>query len=170
MDNDAAIIIAALLIGMVLMLLEIITPTFGGLIAAALIAFIVAILRGFDISNSLGWGLLIGVIIFIPVYLALVVKFLPGSPLGRLLFLGKAPDATSDAAPESPELSALVGQEGIAETPLRPGGAIRIDGRRIMARAERGMIDAGSKVKVIKAHGSDVVVRPMENQAQSSST
>jgi membrane-bound serine protease (ClpP class) len=163
-NTEIAIIVSALIVGLVLLLVEIITPTFGILIGIGIISFSVAVWRSFLVSEFLGWTMLIALGVLIPAYLVMVVKLLPRSPLGRLLFLGKAPKATSDAAPESPALSVLVGQQGVAETPLRPGGAVRVGGQRIMARAERGMIDAGTSVKIIKAHGHDVVVRPLENE------
>lgn len=167
MDNEVIYIVMALLVGLVLMLLEIVTPTFGMLIGLAIISFAVAVWRGFVLHPSLGWTMLVALVVLVPAYLIIMVKVLPHSPLGRLLFLGKAPKATSEGAPESPMLTVLVGQQGIAETPLRPGGAVRIAGRRIMARAERGMISAGTTVKVIKAHGSDVVVRAVEKDTSS---
>ncbi len=162
MGNDTVVIAVTILLGLVLMLLEIITPTFGVLFGLGLMSFAVAIWRGFAVDATLGWTLLIALLAAIPAYFVILVKFLPHSPLGRHIFLGKAPSAQNDAAPESPRLSELVGKQGRAETPLRPGGAVRIDGSRIMARAERGFIESGTTVTVIKAHGTDVVVRAAE--------
>jgi len=52
-----------------------------------------------------------------------------------------------------------VGRTGMAETLLRPSGAIRVDGKRIIALSESGIITKGQPVKVVRAGGSNVIVR-----------
>jgi membrane-bound serine protease (ClpP class) len=58
----------------------------------------------------------------------------------------------------------LLGREGVAETLLRPSGAVRIDDRRIIASAESGLIEKGTAVKVVRVTGNDVVVRRIDAQ------
>ncbi|WP_082881213.1 NfeD family protein [Lederbergia galactosidilytica] len=52
----------------------------------------------------------------------------------------------------------LIGREGIALTDLRPSGTVVIDDERLDVVAE-GYIEAKTKVRIIKAEGSRIVVR-----------
>lgn len=156
------IIIALAIVGLLMFVLEILTPAFGILLGLGLVALGGAVWLCFTLSGTLGFVSLIAVFVLVPVYLALVVKLLPSSPLGRRLFLGKAPDPGEGSHPERDEQRALIGREATAETDLRPSGAIRIDGRRVIATAETGLIDQGQRVRVIRAVGSNVVVRQID--------
>ena len=62
--------------------------------------------------------------------------------------------------PDADAMSSLIGKIGVAETILRPTGAVRIEGRRVTAAAESGIIDKGAAVKVVSTDGTSVVVRP----------
>jgi membrane-bound ClpP family serine protease len=53
-----------------------------------------------------------------------------------------------------------VGDAGEAITPLRPGGFVRIGGRRIDATAEGDLVDAGTPVEVVSVRDGQVRVRP----------
>lgn len=55
--------------------------------------------------------------------------------------------------------SSLVGSTGKAFTPLRPAGAIEIEGERYDAVTEGGFVPIGSTVRVIKVEGTRIVVR-----------
>jgi len=158
------IIIALLVAGLVLLLLEILTPTFGILIALGAISLAAAVWLCFRISSALGLVMIVALVITVPVYLVALVKWLPMSPLGKKLFLRKAPKPAV-ATPEAAEHEALVGRTGLAESLLRPTGAIRIEGHRVIATAETGIIQKGTKVKVIRAEGMNVVVRQVEGGA-----
>ncbi|MFS0612642.1 nodulation protein NfeD [Lederbergia ruris] len=53
----------------------------------------------------------------------------------------------------------LIGREGITLTDLRPSGTVVVDDERIDVVAEGSYIEAKTKVKIIKAEGSRIVVR-----------
>lgn len=53
----------------------------------------------------------------------------------------------------------LLGKEAITSTPLRPAGAIMLDGERIDVVSEGGYIDARKTVIIIKVEGPRIVVR-----------
>ncbi|MDP7611325.1 MAG: NfeD family protein [Nitrospinaceae bacterium] len=161
--SDVSMIAILLGAAAVLMLLEIVTPSFGVLLVMAMGAIIGASYFGFKIGPFCGASVLLVGLLSIPVYLFLLMKILPNSPLGKLLFLRKAKDATADGTPEVSKLNKLVGKTGIAETELRPSGKICIDGQRVVAISEHELIEQGQKVIVIKAGGTDVVVRKAES-------
>ncbi len=157
--SDAGMIAVLVLGGMICFLLEICTPSFGVLALLGLASLAGAVFFGFQIHMLMGLGLILALLILTPVYLYFLVKLLPNTPLGKRLFLRSAPDATNDATPEAAELAALVGKTGVAETPLRPAGRIRVENRRYDARAENEMIEPGQTVRVLRAGGTDVIVR-----------
>ena len=160
MTGTVLVILALLFAAMVLLVLEIITPTFGVLAGMAVAAAGGAVWLSFTISHTTGVVVLVLVGIGLPAYCICLVKWLPRTSLTRRLFLREAEPGTGEATPEADQLKRLVGKTGTAETPLRPSGAVRIDGSRVSAVAESGMIARGATVRVIKARGSEVVVRP----------
>ncbi len=162
--SDASMIIVMLVVAAVMFLLEVCTPSFGILASVGVCAIGGAIYYAFRINSVVGFLVLLGSLIGTPFYLYFMVRLLPNTPLGRRLFLKQAKDATRGATPEADELAELVGKTGVAESSLRPSGTIRIDGRRFVGMAEHEMIDKGEKIKVIKAGGTDVVVRRTERE------
>lgn len=160
--SDAGMISILLIAACIMFLLEVCTPSFGILAFLGVGTEIIAVFYGFRISPGVGFIILVSAIIGTPVYLYFMVKLLPSSPLGKKLFLKDAPDATNEATPEANELAELVGQIGTAECDLRPSGTVRVNGKRIVALAEREMIDKGQKIRIIKSGGTDVVVREVK--------
>ena len=163
MGGDVLLIVALILAGMVLFLLEILTPMFGLLAAMALGALAVAVWRAFVVHPVFGWTLTIILLVLIPVYLVLLVKWLPRTRLGRNVFLrlkGQAPGG--EGTPEAEKYAALVGRSGVAETVLRPSGTVRIDRQRLIALSESGVIRKGRTVKVISAAATNIIVREVE--------
>jgi membrane-bound serine protease (ClpP class) len=59
-------------------------------------------------------------------------------------------------------LEQYAGRFGRTVTPLRPGGSVEIDGRRLDAVSEGQMIDAGVPVKCVAVRFGTLVVRPSE--------
>ena len=153
-------IIAALIIaGLVLLMLEILTPSFGLLAASAVAAMCGAVWLCYTVSPILAAGVLVALLVGVPCYLVFMVKWLPTTALGQRLFLKRTSHAEGEGVPDADELAAIVGQTGTAETLLRPSGAIRVAGKRIIALSESGIIPKGQPVKVVRAGGSNVIVR-----------
>jgi len=159
MTGTIILIIALIVMAMVMFVLEVLTPSLGLLAILGVVALIGAVVAGFSINAALGWSLVVAFIILTPVFIVLMVKWLPGSPLGRKVFLGKARDGSGEGTPKAAGLEALVGSKGVAATDLRPAGKVKIGGRRVDARAESNMIDRDKPVRVIDATGTEVIVR-----------
>jgi len=151
--------ITCLLAAMVLFLLEIVTPSFGLIAAFGIAALLGSIWFAFELSPILGIAILVVYVFLIPAYIVFLVKLLPKTPLGKILFLKKAAKATGDAIPEKIRDKEILGAEGIAETTLRPAGSVRIDGKRISVQAQHGMIEAGTAVTVVRIDGASIFVR-----------
>lgn len=163
MESTILIIIALFLAAAVLLILEVFTPSFGLLAAAALASLGAAIYMSFRISGPVGLIVLIASAFAVPLFVVFLIKYLPNSFIGKRVFLHDSPSATGEATPESPRLQEMVGKTGVAISPLRPSGAVRIEGHRVVAIAENGMIAEGTAVTVIAARGTDLIVRPESN-------
>ncbi|MEM1158784.1 MAG: NfeD family protein [Verrucomicrobiota bacterium] len=83
--------------------------------------------------------------------------FLPKTRAFQHLVLDEAlPDRAE--ATEGQSLPAAVGAEGIAMTPLHPGGKIEVDGTPIDAFTEDGYIDKGTAIKIMSFQGTQALV------------
>lgn len=85
------------------------------------------------------------------------LSIFPRTFIGRRIVLG-----TTQPAPVS-DWAGLAGQEGVALTPLRPSGTVRVGDRRVSAVAEAGeFVAEGAAVSVVSCGGMGVVVRPKD--------
>ena len=155
-------IILLVLAAMAFILAEILTPFFGLMATLALLAGAAAVYLCFGVSSAAGLAGLVLLAIGLPVYAVVLVKLLPRTPLGRRVLLTPESRPPGEATPTAGRLAALVGKQGVAETVLRPAGMIRIDGRRIEAQAESQHIQAGARIRVVRAEGNFVVVRTVD--------
>jgi len=163
MAGTLILIIVLLLAAMALIVVEICTPIFGLLGVLAVGAAGWAVYLAWETHSLFGLVMTIAVLVGLPVYTVAAVKIIPKTGLGRRLHLGRDKIAPGEGTPEAAALASLVGREAPAETVLRPSGTIRIDGKRIIAHAESGMIEKGTEVRIIRAAGNHVVVRPVES-------
>ena len=163
MVETIILIVILILAALALIVVEICTPTFGllSVVAVGLVAWAVYLCYG--LNRVAGIATTVAVVLLLPVFIVLAVKILPKTPLGGKLALRREPVAPGEATPDADQLKSLVGRETTAETPLRPSGMIRIEGRRIAAHAESGLIPKGTPVKVIGAAGNHVIVRKAED-------
>ncbi|MEO1582965.1 MAG: NfeD family protein [Planctomycetota bacterium] len=159
--------LSLLAVTVVLIVIELFVPS-GGVIAVAAgivgIAGVVCLFRMDE--NPVLWGSLgiILLLVLFPASFALWVKLLPTTPWGRAL-LGERPeeerraviDRESDARDE---LHALVGERGVAVTPLMPVGMVDLEAGRHEALAEGVAIERGQAVRVTGVTGTQLRVRP----------
>jgi len=130
----------------------------GGAICTAASVIIVAASTSDDIV-SLGTGgrFALGTTIIVgsTLLLALWLKYFTHAGFVKKHLLEKKIDGTTHEG----GYEELLGQDGTAETTLRPSGKARIVGRKWDVLAESGMIDKGTPVKVVKIEGTRIVVR-----------
>jgi membrane-bound serine protease (ClpP class) len=142
-------------VGLVLLFLETILP---GMIAGALglLALGAAVAYGYmQFGAKTGNATLFIVLVMLGVGTVLWVKFFPDSPMAKV-FVSKGQIGTVGA--EKPE---LLGQTGVALTPLRPAGTVVFNGKRVDVVADGLFIEKGTSVKVVAVEGLRVVVRPV---------
>ena len=165
--DTTGLVVALIVAAMVFFLLEILTPMFGLLAGLGIAALAGAIGAAYSVHYVFGLVMLVLTIVWVPAYLIFLVRVLPKTPLGKRMFLQRARKATGEAAPESEKYESLIGAEGVAATLLRPSGAVKIDGQRIIAIAEQGVIHKGTPVRVIGASGTNVIVRAADEPTES---
>ena len=86
-------------------------------------------------------------------------KYLGTIPLlGRLALQPPEPATGAEAEPAGRRRPAE-GDQGIADTPLRPAGVVRFADQRVDVVTEGEFIEKGTQVKIVKIAGNRVVVR-----------
>lgn len=145
-----------------------------GIIALVLEIFV---FTGFGVAGVIGiilfgWGILLVAVDVTQVTSALVIALittiillLAGIKLMsrfnmwyKLTLKNRQQKEEGYVAPLS-DLSLFAGKEGTALTPLRPSGAVEIDGQRLDVVTEGEFVAPGAPVKVIKVEGPRVIVK-----------
>lgn len=98
-------------------------------------------------------------IVLIGLVLGFVLVIWLSNKIGhRGIFRKVALNKDLEDAISSPDLSALIGKEGIAATVLRLSGKVIIDGEFYDAVSESGFIEKGEKIRVIRFENAQVYV------------
>jgi membrane-bound serine protease (ClpP class) len=159
------LIIALVLVGVLLIICEIFIP--GGIVGSiGALALLVGIIGGYTVDARLGTGLLFGSLVFGMLAFWAWLKFFPKSALGKKMFLQETASqwhGYDDAAEK------LLGEEGVAQSPLRPAGIAIIKGKRIDVVTRGEMLPPKSPVKVVEVEGNRVVVCLHEPKAAENS-
>lgn len=142
--------------GIILLIGELLLPTHGVLGALGLIGIGGGIGCCFAIDRWLGLGLFVLSLVLSPFIFSLAMKVWPYTPVGRRLMLQhfEKPPAISPRPVE-------IGEAGVTVTEMRPMGEVEFADMRLEAISDRGMLAAGTKVKVVSTDGGRAVVRPV---------
>ncbi len=173
-DNGAFLtwgfILAGAAIG--LLCLELLVPSGGMLGLLCGLAAIGSIVAFFRYDATFGVAALLAYVILTPILLTFIFKIWINSPLARRMVLGGDVGDLAEGEPEGmeaterarlkklDEMRQLIGAEGQTVTALRPVGVVKIDGRRIDALAESGVVEANTPVVVTDVYDNQVKVRP----------
>ncbi len=171
--NDAYLLWGFILAAgaMVILLLEFLIPS-GGLLGLLCGLFgIGSIVAFFQYDTQFGVAAVIGYAILTPIVLVFGFKLWINSPLARRMVLGGDVEGHSDGPPNTPgtsghartqrlsELQQLIGVEGVTITALRPVGVVKINGRRVDAMAESGILEANTPVVVTDVYDNQIKVK-----------
>ena len=164
MSESGNLILAYVLIavGFLLMLGELFF-TSGTLLVLALTSIAAGVGLAFYHGSSTGLFTLLGVLIALPLFGGLVVRYWTRTRVGRRMLLS-APDedATVASMPVNLELERLRGRFGRAVSDLRPSGVCDFDGCRVDTITEGMMVESGSWVRCVDVRAGKVIVRPTE--------
>jgi membrane-bound ClpP family serine protease len=175
--NDGTMLVWGLILlgaSLSLLCLELFVPS-GGLIGAmALVAAIGSVVAFFMYDST--WGVVSALLYVLlgPILIVFGFRVWLHSPLAKKMILGGDEPGTveqdDDAAISSEharrerlaQLRQLIGARGVAVTLLRPVGTVKIEGQRLDALAESGIIEPGKTVIVTEVYDNQVKVREVE--------
>lgn len=151
--------IALFVVGLALIVAEAFVPGFGVMGISGIICLALSIILS---AQSFTQGLLtLGMaLLFSIVLLAIAFRFLRKSKLWNKIILSDS--ETKERGYVGPkDLSPLLGNEGVAVTPLRPSGTVRLaNGQRVDAITEGGYIAVNTEVVITGTSSGSVVVAP----------
>ena len=162
--NTLLWVVALLVLGLAVMVLEVFVPSGGILGFVSILALISAVATAFlEQGTTAGMAALAVVVLAVPAVLSMAFRWFPETPLGRRV-LPPAPEA-ADVLPD-PErrrhLRDLVGRTGRTGSELLPWGSVEIGGDIVEAMSEGGPLEAGIAIEVVDVQGTVVVVRGLE--------
>jgi membrane-bound ClpP family serine protease len=151
--------ILLLAFGLILLTAEVFIPSGGllGILAFGCVAL--SLWQAFRQSTALGLNFLLADFLILPVAVMVALYLWPKTPLARRVFLKPPAPEEIEGAHPALRLDVLLGQYGRTLTPLRPSGFVELDGRRLNALSEDGLLDAGTLVRAVRVHAGQIVVR-----------
>lgn len=170
--NPAFWAIVLLAIGLALFFAEVFIPSGGMILASAVLCVVLSVWS----AHTAWWGtnqaLFLGFVgvalLLIPITLFCAISLWPRTTLGRRA----EPPTLEEVTPyleEQRRLEQLIGQEGVADTPLNPGGILRIREKRIHCRTEGMIVMKGRRVTVLAVAGNGLLVREVSVDDESTS-
>ncbi len=160
--------IAAILLGILFLVLEVFLPS-GGLLMIFSLFFIGAgVVLIFYTPESEGGGYrtgittIIGLLVLLPVIGGAAFYWWPYTPMGKAVMLDKPTEEEAAVVTEAQQaFETLHGSTGKTLTQHSPSGATEIRGKRYESTTEGTFVDAGQLVKVVNVIGGQLVVRPV---------
>lgn len=172
---DAGVLATILLIvGLFLLALELMIPSFGMIGIMSAICLLISAWSAWQAwwpnpeNHGYFWTYAGFWVLGIPSVLGGMLFLLENTTLGdRIVLRGPAPQS-GDAVQS--ELAELVGQTGHASSLLTPGGMVTVGGERFHAESPGMSIEAGCPIMVTAARGNRLVVRAISNDSQKEDT
>lgn len=154
------LMIALLVVGVILVTLEAVTPGFSIPGILGICSLIAGIFVGTTILDGAALFLLIAAVLVLIVVLVWSVyrSATRGGRISRLLMLNTR-TGREEGFNSAADQSGLLGKKGMAVTTLRPTGTAELDGEDVDVVAEGAFIEKGSPVIVTKVEGFRVVVK-----------
>ena len=154
-----------LAMALALVLIDLVVPSAGILLALAVICAIAADIFAFRANTQFGLWMLIGELASIPIGLWVFAKFWASTPLGKRMII-----APAKAQPFTWEAGKAVGKWGTAFEDFLPTGRIEIEGTLLDAVARVGVIKKGDRVLVVAEEMGQLFVVPENQNANNADT
>lgn len=156
---DWLLVVIFLSAGMLLFLLELLTPGFGFTGVLGLIFLGMGIYFSFK-ELSLFWGI-ISILVSTGIVI-MVIRLFPRSLVWRKIRLNSEISKEKGFV-TSQDLEKFIGKEGITLSTLRPAGLALIEGKRLPVQSEGIFILRGKKIIVTKREGNVLIVKERVN-------
>ena len=162
------LIVALLAIGFALIFLEIFVP--GAILGiTGTVCLIVGVWLSFhEFGATKGAWILAGTALAILAVMAVAIKVLPRTWMGKYIFLSDKIAPGPREVAEEQERQRLVGRTGVAQTDLRPAGRGLIEGKRCDVVTDGSYIEQGKSFQVVRVEGARIVVAQRETEEQGS--
>lgn len=165
------IAVAAILIGVLLLGLEVFVPSGGLLLILSLFCIATGVTIIFFTPESLGGGTttgvitILGLVVFLPLFAGVLFHYWSYTAMGKQVFLSQPTQEEASVQTEAQvAFETLKGQIGKTATQHQPSGAVDVAGRRYDSTTEGMFLDAGQLVKVVAVKGSQLVIRPVSQR------
>lgn len=162
LDSFAWLALIIFVVGMALLMLEAFVLTgfgFSGLMGI-LAVFGSVLLLAPDIKTG-ALTLLVTVVLTILI-LVVSLRYMKKTNFIHKFILKDRTDSESGYTAPNMDNEKYIGREGVTLTPLRPAGAIKLDGNRVDVVSEGDFLAVGVKVRVIGIDGTRIIVRAVE--------
>lgn len=156
--NTVGIIIFLTVVGLLLIGIDFFLPGFV-LGSFGILLMLLSVIITFN-HAGVAWG---SVVFILETALGIgagfaAIHYGPRTAAGKKMILAHDQRDQRASAAHPPE---LVGQEGVAQSFLRPSGMALLNGKRLDVVAESGLIEAGSAIKVVAVTGTQIIVRKL---------
>ena len=160
MSDSLLLPIILQLVGVVVIIAEVILPSFGILTIVALGVFGYSLFMVFqDISKAAGFAFLAADLVLIPVLVILGLKLLARSPVTLRKTLSREEGVSS----QSSDLDSYIDMQGTAVTDLRPAGKAIINGKRVDVVTRGEYYEKDATIIVTAVTGNQIIVRKKDN-------
>jgi membrane-bound serine protease (ClpP class) len=153
--------IVLFVVGILLMILEVFLP--GAIVGVIGFLCLVSglVMAAYDTQQGIA-SLGVAVVITVLVGFVLVKRFGIGGLWNK--FVLREVQRKEEGYVAAKDQRELLGHSGIALTPLRPAGVVKIDGQRVDAVSAGEYIPAGTAVWVVQVEGTRIVVQEQEQK------
>lgn len=155
--------VALFSIGIIALTTEIFIPNFGMIGITGIISLVFFVIVS---ASSLVHGLILGGIILFIIFIFILIFLWVGAKgkFPKKMLLADEQDRKEGyiAADYSTFLEAV----GIAVSPLRPAGIMKVGDEKLDVVSEIGFIEKGSLLRIKKIEGGRLVVEPVENSRE----
>lgn len=149
--------------GVTLLLIELFIPGFGIFGFLGLMSLMAGIvMAAYDVMFGLG-ALLIAIVVTVVILVFAVRYFKIKGAWRKFVLTDKQEKQSGYVAPRT--YDDLEGKHGTTMTPLRPAGAMLLEGKRYDVVSEGGFIPANQSVVVLQVEGPRIVVRQTDGPA-----
>lgn len=152
--------LAVLGLGLVLLILELVVPSFGILSVLGAICLFGGVMMASSDPKEAAFMLVIALLVALIAIIIAIRTFKHRGVWNR--FILKEQLTTSKGFTSNPDQSYLIGQTGVAITPLRPAGTALIQGERVDVVTHGSFISANQSIVVVEVEGVRVVVREVK--------
>lgn len=145
--------------GILVLMIEIIIPSFGILTVVALVLLAYSWVVIVNNMNPAQIAIFATAdLIALPICLYIGIKFFKYSPLTHKNVLKRGSALSSDD-----QANSLLGKKGVVESQLKPVGKALIEGKLIEVSSEGDVLDKDTPIVVVQVNGMKVTVEPINN-------